>query len=93
MEQPNVREEKYLFGRFLHKKQNGDCITHQKSAKCSFENCSGYVYLNDAPPRHRSKHLIIGQCNKNDKFHTYSFEYDGYGNFIEIDFRPIEKTR
>ena len=92
LEQTKV-ENKFILGEFIQKAENGDCITHQKSAKCSFKNCSGIVYLDYAPPREQGNNNIIGKCNKNKKIHTYTFEYDGYGNYQKMNFDPIEKVK
>jgi hypothetical protein len=88
----NRNEDPFILRRFVNKKKGGDCITYIKSAPCAFDNCSGIVYPNYPPERERSMHTIIGQCNKNENLHTYTYEREGYGNYQKMNFDPVEKS-
>lgn len=82
--------DKYILGRFINRTENGDYYSYTMEAPCSFENCKGTVKIKYAPPRERFRFTIIGGCNKNETTHTYTFDSDGNGYPLKMDFRPLE---
>jgi hypothetical protein len=86
-------EARFIDGRWIERKEDGDYLTYRKTARCIYPKCSGTVFIQPAPPRERPNHTLVGVCDVGGLQHTFTVDYNGIGVPAKFDWRQVEERK